>query len=155
RPRCPRRQGDDRHLAPGADRHPRPAGAPRRAADHAAGPRPAAAARYPRHDPRPARPRLASPPPAQPAHAKPSPADSPRPRPRRPGPQKGPEPASPARTPGLSPCSPARPGHFKTIYLTVDNSRRPTRGFGTEKTSGCDRTIDLLLTIGFRSALQP
>jgi hypothetical protein len=39
RPRGPRRQGNDRHLAPQADRRPRPAGPPRQAAFHAAGPR--------------------------------------------------------------------------------------------------------------------
>ena len=38
RARHPRRQGDDRHLAPDHDRHPCPGRAPRRATDHAAGP---------------------------------------------------------------------------------------------------------------------
>ena len=67
--------------------------------------------------------RAAQPPPAHRSPAPPPPGH----RTRR-------KPISPRtrRDTGPLPCPRARPDHTKIIYLAVDNSRRPTRGFGSE-----------------------
>ena len=121
RARSPRRQSDDRHLPPDPDRHPRPAGPPRRAAGRAADPGPHLCP-HPRRGPRPARPgwpaagsaaRARRPPPPQvPGHG-----------PEGPAPAEGPRTAGPARTPGcrhvLQPHPPPQ-----VVCLALDNVRR-------------------------------
>src|SRR5271157_2008034 len=132
RPRGPRRQGHDRHLAPGTDRHPGPAGRPRRAADHAAGARRGPAARRPGHDPRPASPRLAGRRPAPPAPRSRHRHTVPRPGHHGPHPQKDPRTREPGATPGPSSCPQAGAGRSEINYPAVDNLRRSTCGFGSD-----------------------
>ena len=132
RARHPRRQGDDRHLAPDTDPHPRPAGEPRRAADHAPGPRRAPAARHPDHDPRPASPRLAGRRPAPPAPAKPPPAPSPQATAPRARTSEGLPTREPGATPGHWSCPHAGTSHSKITRTVAANDRCATRGFGSE-----------------------
>ena len=153
RARHPRRQGDDRHPAADTDRHPRAPGQPRRAADHAPGPRRAPAARHPHHDPRPASPRLAaaSITPRSPSrHRHPDP----RPRPQAPHQQKGPD-REPGASPGPSSCPPARPDNSKIIYRAADNVRRPTRGFGSEDGRTAIGAASMIVVTSLRSRTGP
>ena len=107
-----------------ADRCPRPAGEPRRAADHAAGPRRAPAPGHPGHDPRPASPRRLTTARAPPATAKPS--QAPRPQATAHEPQtsrKTPHPRNPARLPGH--CHARTPGQTASrsstrLWITAD-----------------------------------
>jgi hypothetical protein len=113
-------------------RHPRPARAPRRAADHAPGPRRRPAARHPRHAPRPASTLRLSLRQAQHHPRSPGPHRHPDPEPRPESPdQERPRTRKPGAISGPLPCSHNRLRHIKIIYRPPGNMRRPTRGFGS------------------------